>query len=80
MKNDQRDLLVLLKTPSLSGAAFEKHLECLHQVLIRVETNDAFCTAHELIKRIKITQKKKAILKAVSTADLKPFYFLINKN
>lgn len=80
MKNDKRDLLVLLKTPSPNAAAFEKHVECLHQVLLQVENNDAFCTAHELVKRIKITQKKKAILKAVSSVELKPFYFLINKN
>jgi hypothetical protein len=80
MKNDQRDLLVLLKTPSLTGADFEKHIECLHQVLLQVENNDTFCTAHELVKRIKITQKKKSILKAVSSVELKPFYFLINKN
>ena len=80
MKNDKRDLLVLLKTHSISDAAFEKHLECLHQVLLQVENNEVFCTAHELVKRIKITQKKKTILKAVSSAELKPFYFLINKN
>ena len=80
MKNDKRDLLVLLKTPSLTAAAFEKHVECLHQVLLQVENNDAFCTAHELVKRIKITQRGKTILKAVSSAELKPFYFLINKN
>lgn len=80
MKNNKRDLLVLLKMPSLSEAAFEKHLECLHQVLLQIENNETFCTAHELVKRIKITQKKKNILKAVSLAELKPFYFLINKN
>lgn len=80
MENDKRDLLVLLKTPSLSGAAFENHVACLHRVLLQVENNETFCTAHELVKRIRITQKNKAILKAVSASELKPFYFLINKN
>lgn len=80
MENRNRDLLVLLKTPALSGEAFEKHLECLHHVLLHVEYNDVFCNAHELATRLKITQKKKAIVKAISCEQLKPFHFLINKN
>lgn len=80
MKNDKRDLLVLLRTPSITGDAFDRHVECLHRVLLQIENDEVFCTAHELVKRIKITQKKKSILKAVSSPELKPFYFLINKN
>lgn len=80
MQSHNRDLLLLLKASSLSNEAFEKHIECLHKVLLQVECNEAFCTAHELATRFTITHKKKAILKAIANAELKPFYFLINKN
>ena len=80
MKNHDRDLLVLLKTRPLEGEAFEKHINCLHKVLMHVENNDAFCTAHQLATRLKITNKKKSILKAISSPELKPFHFLINRN
>ena len=80
MKHHDRDLLVLLKAASLSGKAFDKHIECLHAVLLHVEREDVFCNAHELVTRLKITSKKKKILKATATPELKPFFFLINKN
>jgi hypothetical protein len=80
MKNRNRDLLLLLRTTSFSEAAFEKHLNDLHKVLVQVERNDVFCVAHELVTRNKITSKKSKLLRAIAKADLKPFYFLINKN
>jgi hypothetical protein len=80
MTNCNRELLVMLKTNSFTDKAFEQHVECLHNILIRVECNDVFCKAHELVTRVKITQKSKSILKAITTAHLKPFYFLVNKN
>jgi len=80
MINRNRDLLLLMKTPSVSAEAFEKHVEALHGVLLRVEATDVFCTAHELATRTRITQKKARLLRAVASAELKPFYFLINKN
>jgi hypothetical protein len=79
MKSHNRDLLVLLKT-DFNQQAFEKEVACLHQLLVQVECNDAFCAAHELVARIKITSKKKALLKASAQNELRPFYFLINKN
>jgi hypothetical protein len=80
MQDRNRELLVLLKTPSLSGEALEKHLECLHNVLVRVEYNDVFCNAHELVTRFRIKNRKQAIIKAISSSRLKPFHFLLNKN
>jgi hypothetical protein len=79
MKNHRRDLLMLLNTAS-SSEALEKEIECLHSLLITVENNEAFCAAHELATRIRITGKRKAILKATQTPQLKAFFFLINKN
>jgi len=80
MTNCNRELLVMLKTNSFTDKAFEQHVECLHNILLRVECNDVFCKAHELVTRVKITQKSKAILKAITHSHLKPFYFLVNKN
>jgi hypothetical protein len=80
MKNRNRDLLVLLKTPSISEEDFEKHIDCLHSVAMQVENNETFCVAHELVARNRITSKKKRIVKAAAAYELKPFYFLINKN
>jgi hypothetical protein len=80
MRNYNRNLIVLMKTTTLSDEALEKHLECLDCVLKIVENDDAFCTSHELVARNSITTKRKKILKAVSTPELKLFYFLINKN
>ena len=80
MINRNRDLLLLMKTPSASNEAFEKHVEGLHNVLLRVENSDAFCAAHELATRTCITQKRTRLLRAVAAAELKPFHFLINKN
>lgn len=80
MKNGNRDLLLLIKTASFSEAAFEKQMAELHKVLVQVENNDAFCTAHELVTRNSITQKKSRLLQAIAEPELKSFYFLINKN
>ena len=80
MINRNRDLLLLLNTPSSSNEAFEKHVEALHKVLLLVECNEAFCAAHELATRTRITQKRAKIIRAIASADLKPFHFLINKN
>jgi len=80
MINRNRDLLLLMKTPSVSNEAFEKHVEALHSVFLRVESHDTFCVAHELATRNSITQKRSKLLRAIKTAELKPFYFLINKN
>jgi hypothetical protein len=80
MNKYNRDLLVLLKTSSLSNEALEMHIHYLNKILLNVECSDAFCAAHELVTRFKITSSKKSILKAISYNQLKPFFFLINKN
>ena len=79
MKNYNRDLLVLYKD-AYNDDLLQHEVENLHQILLRVENNLVFCKAHQLIKRNRITEKAKSIIKAVSELQLKPFYFLINKN
>ena len=80
MKKYNRDLLVLYKADVFSEDLLQHQVECLHQLLINVENDVVFCTAHELVTRTKITSKKKHILRATEQPELKPFYFLINKN
>lgn len=80
MGNHNRELLVLLRTTSLSDEALEKHMECLHTVLRQVESSTIFSTSHELVARNRITSRKSKILAATATPFLKPFYFLLNKN
>lgn len=64
----------------INQEALEKAVECLHKILLRVESNDVFCSSHELVTRTFITSKHTAILKAVAMTEMRPFYFLINKN
>ena len=80
MKSHSRDLLLLLKTTSFTSEQIEKEMNCLNKILIQVECNDAFCTAHQLATRFTITEKKRALLKVIASPQLKPFHFLINKN
>ena len=80
MKNYNRDLLLLYKEEVYNDDLLQKEVECLHEILMRVECNDVFCQAHELVTRYKITRKAKHITSAISWPELKPFHFLINKN
>lgn len=80
MKSYNRELLVMLRSSSASAQELEKQLEQIHSIARMAESKDVFCGAHELVKRFKITQKKSAIIEAIADDELKPFYFLINKN
>ena len=80
MKNYNRDLLLLYNVDVYSEDLLQHQVECLHQILVNVESDEIFCTAHELVLRSKITSNSKAIKKAVQNYHLKPFQFLINKN
>jgi hypothetical protein len=80
MKNYNRDLLLLYKEEVYNDDLLQKEVECLHEILVRVESNEVFCHVHELVARNKLTQKAKTITKAIAWPELKPFHFLINKN
>ncbi len=80
MKNYNRDLLLLYKTEAFNEDLLHHEVECLHHILLQIESNEAFCRAHELATRSKITNRAKAILRSVQYPVLKPFHFLINKN
>ena len=80
MKNYDRDLLVLYKADVYNEDLLQREVESLHRILLQVERNEAFCAAHELALRNRITSKANRILKAIRQIRLKPFQFLINKN
>ena len=80
MKTPNRDLLVLLRNEFASQRAIEHEVECLNDILVQAESPQRFCIAHELVTRSRITSRPKKILQAIRFAELRPFFFLINKN
>jgi hypothetical protein len=80
MKIPNRDLLVLLKNEFSSEQAIEHEVRLINHILVKAESPEQFCIAHELVTRHRITSKPKKILQAIRVAELKPFRFLINKN
>ncbi len=80
MLNSNRDILVLLKNELLSEQDIEQEVEALTPILKQAESAEAFCTAHELVNRNRITSNPKKILKESRFFLMRPFRFLINKN
>jgi hypothetical protein len=80
MRIPNRDLLVLLKNQFASQQAIEHEVECLNHILVKAESYDRFCEAHELVERNRITSKARRIFNATQSPELKPFFFLLNKN
>jgi hypothetical protein len=80
MKIPNRNLLMLLKNQFMSDQAIEHEVECLNEILLKTESPEYFCIAHELVNRNRVTSKPQKILRAIRFAELKPFRFLINKN
>ncbi len=80
MENPTRNLLVLLKNEFMTEKAIEREVECLNQLLFRIESSDQFLTANELVDRNRITSNKKRLLKESRFQRLRPFRFLLGKN
>ena len=80
MKIPNRNLLMLLKNQFMSDQAIEREVECLNEILLKTESPEHFCQAHELVNRNQITSKTKRILLVIRFDKLKPFRFLICKN
>ena len=80
MRTPDRDLLVLIKNEFMSQRAIEREVDHLNEVLRTTEHPQAFCRAHELVRRNRITQNTNKLLLIFRQVHLKPFWFLINKN
>jgi hypothetical protein len=79
LKMITRDLLLLINN-RINQQQLDKTVEGLNKMLLQAESNHNFCQVHELARRSRITNNAKKILKAICSDQLKPFYFLINKN
>ena len=82
MKACNRDLLVLVKDEQMNEKSMERELEQLNDLLFHFETIETFCSAHEVfdVNRHKTLHKRDSIQRIVRQRDLKPFFFICNKN
>lgn len=78
--NRERELVLLSKTALMSEKALEKELISLEQLFLYAESESAFCQTHELVQRNGITSKKAKLINIFYSHQLKPFWFLMNKN
>jgi len=78
--NRERELVLLLKTALMSEKALEKELISLEQLFLYAESEAAFCQTHQLVQRNRITSKKTQLITLYYNHQLKPFWFLVNKN
>ena len=82
MKACNRDLLVLVKDEHMNEKSMERELEQLNDPFFHFETIETFCCAHEVFdaNRRKTLHKRDSIQRIVRQRDLKPFFFICNKN
>ena len=82
MKTCNRDLLVLVKDEHMNEKSMERELEQLNNLLFHFETIETFCTAHEVfdVNRHKTLHRLNHIQRIVRQKELKPFFFICNKN
>ena len=78
--NRERELVLLSKTALMSEKALEKELTSLEELFLYAESEAAFCQTHELVLRNRITSKKSKLVTVYHDHQLKPFWFLLNKN
>jgi hypothetical protein len=78
--NRERELVLLSKTAQMSEKALEKELINLEHLFLYAESETAFCQTHELVLRNHITSKRSRLIKVYHSHQLKPFWFLMNKN
>ena len=78
--NRERELVLLSKTALMSEKALEKELISLEHLFLYAESETAFCQTHELALRNGITSQKAKLINVYRDHQLKPFWFLVNKN
>ena len=78
--NRERELVLLSKTALMSEKALEKELLHLEHLFLYAESEIAFCQTHELVLRNGITSNKAKLRNLYFDHQLKPFWFLVNKN
>ena len=78
--NRERELVLLSKTALMSEKALERELLNLEHLFLYAESLVAFYKTHELVLRNGITSKKEKLATLYYNHQLKPFWFLLNKN
>ena len=78
--NRERELVLLLKTALMSEKALEKELISLEHLFLYAESESAFCQTHELVLRNSITSQRSKLINVYNDHQLKPFWFLVNRN
>jgi hypothetical protein len=82
MKNTNRDLLVLVKDPTLNEVEIEMEVKQLNFLLMAKETIETFCQVTDIldISKNKIVTNFKKVKAIIDQPDLAPFIFICNKN
>lgn len=82
MKNSNRDLLVLVRDGYDDQDAIQNELQQLNRMLIRFETTENFCIAHEVfdVNKYRVITRLSRLRKFVERDEIKPFVFVFNKN
>ncbi|RXK83578.1 hypothetical protein [Filimonas effusa] len=83
MNTPNRDLLVLTKSNTHDPGAQETEIEMLNELLVHVESIDAFSIANEIIHfpKHKIFSTPDQVKRQIVKRSLaKPFVFICNKN
>ena len=82
MKNANRDLLVLVRDGYADQDAIQNELQQLNRMLIRFETTENFCIAHEVfdVNKYRVITRLSRLKKFVERDEIKPFVFVFNKN
>lgn len=82
MKNSNRDLLVLVKDGQVDQEAIQYELQQLNRLLLRFETVESFCTAHEVfdLNKYRVVTSMSRLQKIIEKDEIKPFIFICNKN
>ena len=78
--NRERELVLLSKTALMSEKALERELINLEHLFLYAESETAFCQTHQLVLRNRITSNKAKLRNLYYDHQLKPFWFLMNKN
>ena len=82
MKNSNRDLLVLVRDGYADQDAIQNELQQLNRMLIRFETTENFCIAHEVfdVNKYRVITSLSRLRKFIERDEIKPFVFVFNKN
>lgn len=80
MEGFGNNLLLVIRNGFMTERDYEEEVEAISHLLRATWTREAFCTAHELVDRNRITANPLKIQKEASHYSLRPFRFLINKN